>query len=193
MAELSKLDSIMVDIETLSSNSNAVIVSISAVAFNLATGKMGEEFCMGLDIEQQVQLGSDLSANTLLWWLGQSSDAQSSLLSTPRQDVIKVLKDFNEYINRVAKSEGVTLKQMQLWGNGATFDNVIIKNLYQAAKIPFILQYWADKDVRTLVYLSDLNVYKEKFTGIKHNGIDDCKHQIKYCHKAFKKLLNFAK
>jgi len=41
---------VMVDLETLSLNNNAVVVSISAVEFDLETGELGKTFEEGIDI-----------------------------------------------------------------------------------------------------------------------------------------------
>ena len=70
---------------------------------------------------------------------------------------------------------------MRLWGNGCTADNVWLRNLYKRHDVEFILPYWCDRDVRTLVDLAGIDPRNYKFEGIKHSAKADCLHQIRYC------------
>lgn len=169
---------IMVDIETFGTDSNAVIVSISAVKFDLVTGQIGEMFEYALDMKEQVKNGAIMDADTVMWWLSQSKEAQDMLTNLNKDTVYVVLKEFNAFC----------IDTNGIWGNGATFDNVIIRNLYARSGIPFVVGFWADRDVRTLVALADIDTSIYKFLGTKHNGIDDCLHQINYCHQAYNML-----
>jgi hypothetical protein len=40
-----------------------------------------------------------------------------------------------------------------VWGNGATFDNVILRASYERELIPCLWHFWNDRDVRTIVEL----------------------------------------
>lgn len=168
---------VMIDIETLSTNSNGVIVSISAVQFDLDNGVSIDSFELGLDIQQQMDKGAVIDGDTVMWWMGQSDEAQKQLLRLKRGDVSVVLVEFNKWLCKL----GVEPKNIRLWGNGSVFDNVMVRNLYKRHGVRFALPYWCDHDVRTLVSLKGIIVSDFKFTGIKHHGIDDCLHQIKYC------------
>lgn len=46
---------IMVDLETLGTRQDAIVLEISAVEFNCHTGEIGEVFDAKLDIDEQVQ------------------------------------------------------------------------------------------------------------------------------------------
>lgn len=183
---------IMIDIETLSANNNAVIVSISAVQFNLVTGKTGETFEIGISLEEQQKLGRDIAVDTVTWWLQQEKEAQHSLLSIDKVSIAEAIKGLNTFIATVASNCNVQLKKLNLWGNGSSFDNAIVRSLYKDVNSEFLLPYYCDRDVRTLVQIAMFNPFKVRFDGIKHNGIDDCKHQIKYCNMAYKQLLGMG-
>lgn len=174
----------MVDIETLGTDSNSVIVSISAIECDLRTGKTGDEFVTGIDIQEQLDKGAVMNAGTVMWWLGQSKEAQSELLDVERVNVMTALYKFNRWVNSLKYSAGL----YKLWGNGATFDNVIIRNLHYRHGTSLIIPSWNDRDVRTVVDLANINTRDFEFTGVKHKGLDDCKHQIKYCAEAYKRL-----
>ena len=175
---------IMLDIETLSTNSNGVITTISAVQFDLASGKMGKTFETAIKIKDQTDKGAVIDIDTVVWWMSQDTDAIISMLRIEKQNVDYALIEFNNWI----ASLGVVFNNVKLWGNGVSFDNVMVRNLYKRHDVKFILPYWCDNDVRTLVTIGGIDTRNFKFEGIKHNGIDDCKHQIRYCHAAYKGL-----
>lgn len=172
----------MMDIETLSTSSNAIVTTISAVEFDLITGEMGKEFEVALDTKEQLDRGGVLDASTVVWWLNQEEEAILSMLKVPKKSLNSALLSFNDWLNGLECPN----KDLKLWGNGVGFDNVIVRNLYRNSGIEFVLPYWCDNDVRTLVTLGNIDTRNFKFEGIKHYGIDDCKHQIKYCHAAYK-------
>lgn len=174
----------MMDIETLSTDSNGVITTISAVQFDLETGSIGKEFEIALNIKQQVDTNGIIDISTVVWWFSQDIKAITAMLRLDKQDVGFALLAFNNWL----KSLEQPVKDMKLWGNGVSFDNVMIRNLYKRYEVEFVLPYWCDNDVRTLVTLGNIDTRDFKFEGIKHCGIDDCKHQIKYCHTAYKGL-----
>jgi len=176
---------IMVDIETLGTNSNSAVVSISAVAFDLESGKLGKQFEVGINILEQILYGGIIDNDTVQWWSTQSEEAKGSLVNLDTVSVKGALDAFNRWI---ADTISVDFKDAKLWGNGVGFDNVIIRNLYSRHDKHFVLPYWCDNDVRTLVTLGNINTRDFKFSGTKHNGIDDCKHQINYCAVAYKGL-----
>ena len=179
-----RMNDIMLDIETLSTNSNAVILSIGAVQFDLKSGEVGKSFHVKLHTEEQVKNGGVVSPSTAKWWSEQTQEAQDMVFSGERLKMLDALKQFNNWISDNFKDTDDT----RMWGNGATFDNVIVRNLYSRCNLPFVLPYWCDTDVRTLTQLEDYDKVKEltgPFIGVKHDAIDDCKHQIRMCKIAY--------
>ena len=175
---------IMLDIETLSTDSNAAVTTISAVEFNLETGEIGNEFEVALDLKPQVEKGAVIDSSTVVWWFSQAKEAIIDLfnINKPGNDLALML------LNEFVKSCNHAPNNMRIWGNGCGFDNVIVRNLYKRLGKEFTLPYWCDNDVRTLVSLGNIDTRNFKFEGTKHRGIDDCKHQIKYCCAAYKGL-----
>ncbi len=167
-----QMNDVMLDLETFGTGSNSVIVSISAVQFNIETGEIGEVFEQGLNLQQQIDAGGIMDAATVMWWLKQPEEAQVALTKLYDNPVIFVLEAFNEWLTKIDCSG--------IWGNGATFDNTLLRNLYARHKIKFVLAYWADRDVRTMVATFAINRKQYKFVGTKHKGVDDCIHQINY-------------
>lgn len=175
---------VMIDIETLSNKSYSVITTISAVEFDLTTGETGKTFEVALDIRSQIEKGLNINNETVAWVMSQDKEAILALFELPKISVESAIYSLNDFLNSI----DVHNNKMKLWGNGVSFDNVIVRNLCDAFDIPFALPYWCDNDVRTLVTLGGIDTRNFEFTGTKHKGIDDCKHQIKYCHAAYKAL-----
>ncbi len=170
----------MIDIETLGNKAGCVVTSIAAVEFDINTGETGKEFYERIDIQSCLDLGLFVQGDTIKWWFDQTKEAQQELFKNT-QHLVKVLYDFKMFI------DGLKPANLKVWGNSNRFDLGILSKAYYAAgqkEIPW--KYTLERDVRTLV--SFLSKFKEDevFTGVKHNPIDDCKHQIKYCTKIWK-------
>ena len=158
---------VMVDLETLGSGSNAVIISIGAVEFDPVTAIIGREFCENVNPQSCVDLGLKMDADTVMWWMKQTTEARSAF-KNPGRHLSAVLLDFATWF-----PDGATL-----WGNGATFDNVILSNAYKSAGLKQPWPYWGDRCYRTLKNLrQDIAMAR---TGTHHNALDDAKSQAQH-------------
>lgn len=181
---MARLRGLMLDLETLGTSDNALITTVSAVQFDLESGLVGKQFEMAINWEEQEENGAIIDVGTVNWWLKQDQEALSAMMRLEQQSLEYFFSKFSEFLN---ETFGDKLNDVQLWGNGVTFDNVLIRNLYKRHNEKFPLPYWCDTDVRTLLAICDTNVKKKvEFVGTKHKGIDDCLHQIKYCTLANK-------
>lgn len=177
---------VMLDIETLGNGSNAALVSIGAVGFDILTGELGTEFNMKIDIESSTQFG-DMDASTIKWWFKQSNNAQQ--VFNERSFCLKtVLVEFLKWL-----SDNFDEKYVKVWGNGSGFDNVILANAYKATDIPIPWKHWNDRGVRTIVDLGRAikNIDPKatmEFVGVQHDALDDAKHQAKYVSAIFQAL-----
>jgi exodeoxyribonuclease VIII len=168
----------MIDLETLSSRPNAVITSIGAVAFNPETSTIGGSFKVNVDPESGEKLGLHISAKTVVWWLQQSEQARMAMLSDPKP-LPEALKLLNAWIRLNAGDDAT------VWGNGATFDNVVISSNYEAAGVYRPWRFKNDWCYRTVKGLYP-EVRLER-TGTHHDALDDAmtqtKHLIELYHK----------
>jgi exodeoxyribonuclease VIII len=158
----------MVDLETLGSGSNSVIIALGAVEFD-DTG-LGRTFYMNIDPQSCVDAGLKMDASTVMWWMQQSDEARAAF-EKPGAPLELVLGEFSSWYPSGAA----------LWGNGATFDNVILANAYRAlgGKQPWA--YWNDRCYRTLKSLYP-HVKMER-SGTYHNALDDAKSQALHALK----------
>ena len=185
-----KLKNIMLDLETMGNNSNSVIVSIGAVPFDIETGEFDRKlsFYEKIDIDSCLKAGLKVDGSTIYWWLNQSKKAQEELLLYKRP-LSDVLTEFTNWINGIYALNN-NKNDINIWGNGATFDIVILANAYRALDRNFPWNYHHERDVRTLVsFAPEIKDKVIKLTKIlEHHPIDDCVLQIKYVSEIWNKL-----
>ncbi|EOC3359354.1 3'-5' exoribonuclease, partial [Escherichia coli] len=175
---------LMIDLETMGKNPDAPIISIGAIFFDPQTGEMGPEFSKTIDLETA---GGVIDRDTIKWWLKQSREAQSAILTDeiPLDDALLQLREF------IDENSGEFF--VQVWGNGATFDNVILRRSYERQGIPCPWRYTNDRDVRTMVALGLVMDFDARttipFEGERHNALNDARYQAKYVSAIWQKLL----
>ncbi|QLR78037.1 3'-5' exoribonuclease [Citrobacter freundii] len=180
---------LMVDLETMGSGPDAPIVSIGAVYFDPSTGNTGAEFYQVVSLESSMSFGMKPDASTIQWWLKQSSEARSAILvdeALGLRETLELLADF------IAENAANGSHTVQLWGNGCSFDNVILRRAYALTETPFSVPFWNDRDVRTMVELGKsvgINPrYDIPFEGDMHNALSDARHQVKYVSAIWQRL-----
>ncbi|EPC0094236.1 TPA: 3'-5' exoribonuclease [Escherichia coli O146] len=176
-------DHLMIDLETMGKNPDAPIISIGAIFFDPQTGDMGPEFSKTIDLETA---GGVIDRDTIKWWLKQSREAQSAIMTDeiPLDDALLQLREF------IDENSGEFF--VQVWGNGANFDNTILRRSYERQGIPCPWRYYNDRDVRTIVELGKAIDFDARtaipFEGERHNALDDARYQAKYVSAIWQKL-----
>ncbi|MDA3780490.1 MAG: 3'-5' exoribonuclease [Bacteroidales bacterium] len=173
---------VMLDLETLSNKSNSALLSIGAVEFNIETGETGREFYKVIDLKSCLDVGLIINSSTFYWWLRQNQEARDAISVKEKYHLSMVLGYFRTWLNDC-------IQGVNIWGNGVRFDVGILEDAYVACgyeKMPW--NFRSERDVRTLVAFAPEIKANLPFTGTLHHPIDDCKHQIKYCTKIWKKL-----
>lgn len=180
---------LMVDLETMGSGPDAPIVSIGAVYFDPSTGNTGAEFYQVVSLESSMSFGMKPDASTIQWWLKQSSEARSAILVDEAMGLRETLELLADFIAENAANGSHTV---QLWGNGCSFDNVILRRAYALTETPFAVPFWNDRDVRTMVELGKsvgINLrFDIPFEGDMHNALSDARHQVKYVSAIWQRL-----
>lgn len=180
---------LMVDMETMGNSPDAPIVSIGAVFFDPSTGNTGAEFYRVVSLESSMSFGMKPDASTIQWWLKQSSEARSAILVDEAMGLRESLELLADFIAENAANGSHTV---QMWGNGCSFDNVILRHAYVLTDTPFAVPFWNDRDVRTMVELGNsvgINPrYDIPFEGDLHNALSDARHQVKYVSAIWQRL-----
>lgn len=181
---------VMVDLETMGKKPNAPIVSIGAVLFDPATGSLGETFYKVVSLESAVWWGAEIDPSMVIWWLKQSSEARSAIANDDAINLDDALIMFTDFI---LENIPGGRKKAQVWGNGATFDNAILRSSFDLACLDCPWDYWNDRDVRTMVELGRAIGFDPKtsipFEGDRHNALADAQHQARYVSAIWQRLI----
>jgi hypothetical protein len=156
---------LMVDMETMAVSPNAVVLSLGAVHFNPWGNGYGDKIYFRINIDDQDALGREVDPNTLDWWATQDPAIMEEAFSLD---------------NRIPLVEAIDIFHKFAWGcdaywsHGATFDLVIIENLYRQLGRPVPWNYWQLRDTRTLF---DLGFDPDMPKGGKHDALQDAIRQ----------------
>lgn len=171
---------VMVDLETLGRDYDAVFVSIGACEFDPKTGEIGRTFYQNVDWQSSLDEGRTLDAGTLEWWMSQEKEALGAILA-PGIPLVEALLNFAEWLP-VSEDLGI-------WANGPNFDIGKLETAYGIKNIPW--PYWSPRCVRTISQLAEGLVGKHDmpFEGTQHNALDDAIYQATYVSKMYQALI----
>lgn len=159
---------LMLDLETMGDTSDAAIVSIAAVEFDINTGETGREFFKKVDLQSSIDAGGVVSAKTIQWWLMQNEAAK-----------IEILKE-----GTVLPSVCVMLRRefgdnYEVFSKPGSFDIPILKHAFRSVGVPYPFNHRLERCVRTYISLRPDIANSIEFTGTPHHALHDCHHQIK--------------
>jgi hypothetical protein len=181
---------LMVDIETLNTNVNSVILSIAAIPFTFEEGiiKDVEPFYQNIDIQSCLDLGLEVNGDTLSWWLNQTDKAKSKLDNPKPTSIQTALGKFNFYI-----FTNFNVEDLRIWGNSARFDLGILNNVYNKTSTTPPWFFRNERDVRTISALNPevkkrLKKEYEESGEVLHDALTDCRLQIDYCREIVNSL-----
>jgi 3' exoribonuclease, RNase T-like len=158
------LRNIMLDLETLGVFPGAAITSIGAVEF-FDNYKLGKSFYMTIDIKDSLRNGFEIEAGALKFWLQQPRQARQHLWDDSASLVSMALTSFYDFVK-----DG---EIPNIWGDGASFDNVLLDVAYKKIEMVVPWSYRQDRCYRTLRNLyPDIEIDLEIFpTDYKKMGI----------------------
>lgn len=180
----------MLDLETLSTSKNAVILSIGAVFFDPIKGKVGESWEKLISINSCLEKGLEIDGNTLNWWVQQSDKARESLFPKDCKDgarwpLKEALKDLINWIeSHIPISD---IYDIRVWGCGSDFDNANLDNAYRKCGMESFWKFYNNRCFRTLKELyPEIIPPKREEDEILHSARHDAIYQAKWAIKIFK-------
>lgn len=161
---------IMLDIETLGTSHNALILSIGAAEFK--DGEILHTFHTKINPDSCVAAGLSIDPDTVFWWLEQSEEARRSVLTGIRVPLESALLELTSVFDWKGK---------QVWANGATFDITILESAFKAFDYPTPWQYWDVMDYRTVKNIVPREIYQacKVEATVKHDALADAVAQAK--------------
>lgn len=128
-------DDIMIDLETLSTDVDGVILSIGACRFNIdQVDDAG--FYRTITIDSNLAEHRTISPSTLKWWMTQGDKARAVLNDPDAVSLEQALSDLRDWL-------GPHTANIRVWGNGADFDISMLKHAFGQQAAP-----WAFYNVR---------------------------------------------
>ena len=169
----------MLDIETFGKSNDALIVSIGAVKFVPEHQLLGDKFYVVIDPRSSEQFGGKADMDTVLWWMKKDrTAAREMMFATDMVDLPSALEGFAMWFGNDP--------YLPIWGNGATFDNVVVKRAYERAHMEVPWSYKADRCYRTIRALKHDVPFKD--FGTYHNAVDDAVSQAAHLMAVARKL-----
>ncbi len=153
---------LMVDIETLSTRRDAMIVAIGAVWF-CAEG-LGGAFHGVIEARKS---SGHIDPGTVAWWMRQSDEARA-IFAVSGGSLFEVLTDFVDFI-------GFRREGLRVWCHGAGFDVPIIEAAMERELVPIPWTYRAIRDTRTILDLADVRI--EGPEAERHDALGDARAQ----------------
>lgn len=139
----------MIDLEVMAKKPDGAIAAIAAVPFDMVSGVTDDAlFYEVVDLRSSAGLGGSIDADTVLWWLGKSDNARGEIINSEKAiELPDALLGLSSFVSEFCG------EQVQVWGNGSSFDNVILRSAYENCGITPFWKHWNDRDVRTIVEL----------------------------------------
>ncbi len=171
---------IMVDLETWSTKPDALIISIGAVQFDPHMPKTGDRFHTGIYPDSWDD-GAHIDPGTVNWWMARDQDvARAEWNRLEKVDCITALEGFGVWLNSFDKPK-------LIWGNGAAFDNVILRRAYERLNIEAPWSYRADRCYRTLKAQYPEIMKKSRLAPLAHSALVDATMQAEYVQALVKR------
>lgn len=174
----------MVDIETLSTAVNAVVLSVGAVEFDPFTGKIEREFYR--EVRLDLQQARHISASTVQWWAKHlttySADNIFAKSDADKSMPIEVVCELGEFLNggvEYGVNRVDAYKKIAVWSCDPDFDLAILSNLYGELNLPVPWKFWETRSVRTVRMLNEIAGIEVPLQPVTHNALEDCIRQAK--------------
>lgn len=168
---------IMLDLETLGTKPGCSIISIGAVRMDMRDYEIVDRFHCGIDPTSCEAFGLKMEASTVSWWLDDQRDAaRHEWNGMDLVDLATALEGFAGWMKDTSP----------VWGNGANFDNVILRAAYEAAGMSCPFGFAMDRCFRTLKSTFPVE-YDRK--GTHHNALDDATTQAQHLFTILSKTL----
>jgi len=161
---------VMVDLETLGTVADAVILSIGAVKFNLNSDEVDDDgFYASISVDSNLESKRRIQEDTLIWWMKQPTAAQQVFFEK-KQSLGSALAELSDWIGS---------GQYQIWSNGADFDIPMLAHAFSSLQIDIPWKFWDARCFRTYKNLPGAKDAPKVQEGIKHNAMADAYNQAR--------------
>jgi hypothetical protein len=167
----------MLDIETLSTRPESVVLTLGAVKFDPWAADVDTDngLYIRCNVDEQISMGRHIQDETLAWWGKQAEDVREEALGDhDRTGMNDMLDQLNRFL----------VGSNNIWCQGPAFDIVILENLYRQMERPTPWQFWQIRDSRTLFGVH--GDPRDKGAKGAHNALIDCYYQARAVQQVYK-------
>jgi len=184
---------VAIDLETLGTSPDSVILAIGAVAICAETGEKVSFYSI---CNANAQPGRTVSRSTLDWWSQQSAEARVAFDLAHKQEaplLANVLVELTDWLGALGKTHDV-----YPWGNGANFDIAMLEHAYKQISdfVPWNFRKVRDMrtlyDITSIFQLGDAIHTAVQREGVHHNALDDADYQARIVVESMRLLQNIA-
>lgn len=173
-----------IDIETLSTAADAVVLEIGCVLFCAEKNLLGPEYHAEVEMRAPDQRQRAVDGSTLAWWarlLGEGHDMPGMHAGVSLWQALHGLTAFLNEHGISAESEA------EMWAWGSDFDFAILRHAHDEAQLPLPWRYARQCDARSVC--KKLEIQREG--GVKHMALEDAKQEALAVMAALRKLSKF--
>lgn len=183
------MKNVMIDLETLGTGSDAMILTIAAVEFNPETGGTKNTFYKKVDIDSYKPYTGCFTMNgsTLTWWMTTApTEARNEAFLGQRFSLKTVLEEFSTWVKSLSG-------EIRPWSHGASFDIAILSHSFTILGLEIPWKYWNIRDTRTLYDIGNVDLKTIPPTADskpypEHHALGDCFRQIEGVRKSMEVL-----
>ena len=175
---------IMIDIESLDTRPDCVILTIGAVRFDPRGHGVVEKLELRPTVEDQTEVyNRSINEDTLRWWGEQSPEALEEALGDRGRT------SFRECMETLYK---FCWNRRAVWSNGASFDIVVAETAMRQTLTeypnPIPWPFWTMRDTRTLYEIANVKL-SDGGHSTSHKAVEDAERQAIVVQKAYMKLM----
>lgn len=183
---------VAIDLETLDTGANSVVLSAGLVKFN---PKNLDEPFDGIHIKfdpfDQRKMGRTISQDTINWWGRQDpkiiEDAMGPEGRVPTKEAIEKIIEWFSVLYSEDHNQGPIFIS-EVWGQGYGFDMTILKTLFDQYGYELPWKYFQERDSRTLFKLAPQDPRPAEGKNALHNALSDAYYQAVGVQIMMKKL-----
>ena len=153
----------MIDIETLGTDRDCMVISIALVRFD--EKEIIDSLVLYPDLQDQENKGRKIEIDTLQWWM-LNKELLNQMIGKDR-----IRKSVSFCLNQISWFINHNNGDKTIWSKSPSFDLVILKNLFKPTMLPW--SYTEEADVRTAEFKLRQNQIKLQRSQQAHDPLED--------------------
>ncbi len=162
---------IMLDLETLGTTAGSVILTVGAVMFDNDGAR--ERLSRRISLKDSLSYKFTLDPDTLQWWLGQNEAVRNEAFHVGAGKEMVTVPTALAVIRKFLLSAG---KKVVLWGNGASFDPVLLEAYFRKFGLSLPFDYRNVRCYRTVSAM--FPSVPKRVRQHAHNALADAEAQV---------------